>query len=185
MNRSTRLLRTVAKQNRAWASARPTQQISRPLVLRSPQLCQSPRSIPSFSSRRWNSSLAVPESESAKQSERPSEPSYQLTFTCKPCQHRSSHVITKHGYHKGTVLIQCPNCKSRHVISDHLKIFMDRQSTLEDILKETAGSGVDLSKLLKKGRLGIKQGELVGVEGDEDIEFWDDGSQTKHTPANG
>ena len=47
---------------------------------------------------------------------------YEITFTCKPCKHRSAHRITKQGYHKGTVLITCPECKNRHVISDHLKV---------------------------------------------------------------
>ena len=54
--------------------------------------------------------------------EPPKRPSYQLTFTCKPCDHRSSHEISKHGYHAGTVLITCPQCKNRHVISDHLRV---------------------------------------------------------------
>ena len=55
-------------------------------------------------------------------SDSPKPPSYQLIFTCKPCQTRSSHEISKQGYHHGTVLITCPNCKNRHVISDHLKV---------------------------------------------------------------
>lgn len=92
-------------------------------------------------------------------------------------------MVTKHGYHKGTVLIKCPGCENRHVISDHLNIFMDEKSTLEDILKRTAGTGQDLSKLLKKGKLGMRQGEMIGREGDEDVEFWDDGSQSQHTSA--
>lgn len=50
------------------------------------------------------------------------EPTYQLTFTCKPCKHRSSHDMSRQGYHHGTVLITCPECTSRHVISDHLKV---------------------------------------------------------------
>ncbi|KAF2457535.1 DNL zinc finger-domain-containing protein, partial [Lineolata rhizophorae] len=61
-------------------------------------------------------------------------PSYQLTFTCKKCATRSSHRITKQGYHGGTVLISCPGCKARHLISDHLKIFSDRPVTVETIL---------------------------------------------------
>lgn len=92
-------------------------------------------------------------------------------------------MITKHGYHKGTILIKCPSCANRHVISDHLKIFMDQKSTLEDILQRTAGTDKDLTKLLKKGKLGMREGEMIGREGDEDIEFWDDGSETQHTPA--
>lgn len=64
--------------------------------------------------------------------------------------------MSKHGYHKGTVLIRCPNCLNRHVISDHLGIFMDQKSTLEDILKR---KGMTLTK-----------GYLEG-----DMEFWEDG----------
>ncbi|KAF2088482.1 zf-DNL-domain-containing protein, partial [Saccharata proteae CBS 121410] len=88
-------------------------------------------------------------------------PSYQMTFTCKACSTRSSHRISKQGYHKGTVLIACPGCKNRHLISDHLKIFSDKSITLEDILK-------DKGEKLKLGH----------VSDDGDLEFWDDGSQT-------
>lgn len=56
---------------------------------------------------------------------------------------------------------------------------MDQKSTLEDILAKKG----DLSNLLKKGRLGMREGEIVGREGDEDIEFWDDGTQSEHQPA--
>ena len=50
------------------------------------------------------------------------QPSYELTFTCIPCGGRSTHSITKQGYHFGSVLIACPKCRNRHVISDHLKV---------------------------------------------------------------
>lgn len=50
------------------------------------------------------------------------KPQYQLTFTCKKCDTRSSHALSKQAYHKGTVLIQCPGCKNRHLIADHLKV---------------------------------------------------------------
>ena len=84
-------------------------------------------------------------------------PKYQLTFTCKPCTNRSTHAVSKHGYEKGTVLVTCPDCKNRHVISDHLKIFSDKRITLEDILREKG-------ELVRRGR--------VGPGGD--VEFWDD-----------
>lgn len=54
--------------------------------------------------------------------ERSQPPSYRLFFTCKPCGSREGHIITKHGYHRGTILITCSKCKNRHIISDHLKV---------------------------------------------------------------
>jgi len=50
------------------------------------------------------------------------KPTYELTFTCKPCSTRSTHRVSKQGYHHGSVLICCPGCKNRHVISDHLGV---------------------------------------------------------------
>ncbi|KAF1979793.1 zf-DNL-domain-containing protein [Bimuria novae-zelandiae CBS 107.79] len=88
-------------------------------------------------------------------------PAYELTFTCKACSTRSSHRVSQQGYHHGTVLISCPGCKNRHLISDHMKIFSDKAVTLEDIMRE-------------KGDL-VKRGAL-GAEGD--VEFWDDGSSS-------
>lgn len=96
--------------------------------------------------------------------DRETPPQYEMTFTCRKCLERSSHKISKQGYHRGTILITCPGCKNRHLISDHLKIFSDKSITLEDILKEKG-------QLLKKGSL--------SAEGD--VEFWDDGTETKRT----
>jgi mitochondrial protein import protein ZIM17 len=80
---------------------------------------------------------------------------YQLSFTCIPCDHRSHHNVSKQGYHRGSVLISCPNCRNRHVISDHLDIFGDRKFTIEDLMREKG-------QLVKRGTLGE----------DGDIEFW-------------
>lgn len=88
-------------------------------------------------------------------------PSYELTFTCNVCKTRSSHRLSKQGYHHGTVLISCPDCKNRHLISDHLKIFSDKSVTIEDLMRE-------------KGSL-VKRGSL-SAEGD--VELWEDGSET-------
>ena len=137
--------------------------------------------------RRCESSLAIPgeQPRDKDQQVRDDEPAYELTFTCKPCLYRSSHKVTKHGYHKGTVLITCPSCKARHVIADHLKVFLDRSHTLEDILRQKAAQGVDFTKYLKKGQLGIRPGSLVGNQGEEDLEFWEDGTESVHTPVDG
>lgn len=63
-------------------------------------------------------------------------------------------------------MIACPNCRNRHVISDHLKIFGDRKITVEDLLKEKG-------MMVKRGTLGE----------DGDVEFWEDGSVTAREPV--
>lgn len=110
-------------------------------------------------------------SEPASEGERPeiANPAYyQLSFTCVPCSHRSHHNISKQGYHTGSILITCPSCRNRHVISDHLNIFGDRKITVEDLMRE-------------KGRL-VKRGSL-GEDGD--IEFWPDEESTAASDASG
>ena len=102
----------------------------------------------------------APEAPTEASSEKP--PAYELTFTCKPCSHRSTHNVSKQGYHKGTVLITCPDCKNRHLISDHLKIFVDKSLTIEDLMREKG-------QLVKRGHLG----------GHGDVEFWDDGTSNE------
>ncbi|KKA29444.1 hypothetical protein TD95_002692 [Thielaviopsis punctulata] len=84
------------------------------------------------------------------------EPHYQLSFTCKPCDTRSSHIVSKQAYHHGSVLITCPGCSNRHVMSDNLNIFGDKKVTVEDLLREK-GEGV------RKGR----------VDENGDVEFWE------------
>lgn len=95
--------------------------------------------------------------EAANQERRKNEEAYRITFTCKPCGHRSAHRMSKQGYHRGTVLIQCPSCQSRHVMSDHLGVFFDKKTTLEDLLKE-------------KGQA------LTHGHTDGSLEFWEDGT---------
>lgn len=129
-----------------------------------------------------NASSAQPEREP------PEVPSYRITFTCKPCFGRSTHHISKQAYYHGTVLITCPHCKNRHVITDHLRVFNDKAKSLEDILMERAAPGTELSSLLKKGTLGFKGMRVNGrkvpmAEEEEVIEFWEEGreaSEAKH-----
>lgn len=63
------------------------------------------------------------------------KPMLMLAFTCKKCNTRSSHVMSKQAYQHGTILVQCPGCNSRHLVADHLKIFSDHRIKLEDIMK--------------------------------------------------
>ena len=45
-----------------------------------------------------------------------------IQFTCKQCTTRSTHHMSHHAYHHGTVMIECPQCRGRHLIADHLGI---------------------------------------------------------------
>ncbi|KAF2722385.1 zf-DNL-domain-containing protein [Polychaeton citri CBS 116435] len=107
---------------------------------------------------------AQPVSEDAEEiaARRAQEPAYEMTFTCRKCMNRSSHRVTKQAYHFGTTLVTCPGCKNRHLISDNLKIFSDKNLTLEDILREKG-------QLIKKGVLGE----------DGDVEFVDESKLPK------
>ncbi|KAI1177500.1 DNL zinc finger-domain-containing protein [Nemania sp. FL0916] len=100
---------------------------------------------------------AIPKPTANATSRKMLEPHYRLSFECVPCATRSEHVVTKQAYHKGSVLITCPACRNRHVISDNLNIFGDRKITIEDLLREKG-------QLVKRGTLGE----------DGDIEFWAD-----------
>jgi mitochondrial protein import protein ZIM17 len=129
---------------------------------------------------RYNTTLTAPSSfssspqTSASSSPTATQPAYEIYFTCKPCSQRSGpHRVTKQGFHKGTTLITCPSCKNRHVVSDHLRIFTDQGGDLVDIMRRHG-------EKLKKGKLGIRDGQLVGNEGEEEIEFWEDGTETPH-----
>lgn len=62
------------------------------------------------------------------------DPQMMIAFTCNKCDTRLSHTMLKQAYTRGTVLIQCPECKVRHLIADHLKIFDDKRVTIQDLL---------------------------------------------------
>lgn len=66
-----------------------------------------------------------------------------VSFTCtvNECGTRISKMIRRSSYEKGTVLIQCPKCKSRHIISDHLNWYTDVDSSLTDIEKIAESKG--------------------------------------------
>lgn len=164
------LSQPISPSTLGYASSRrfSLQIIQSPASTRFPPVPRSRFVLPS--SHRQNSSSSRPLTESAPdqqetQSERErinserrkNEEAYRIAFTCKPCGERSEHHMSKQGYHRGTVLIQCPSCKSRHVMSDHLGVFFDKKTTLEDLLKE-------------KGQI------LTRGHTDGDLEFWEDGT---------
>lgn len=87
------------------------------------------------------------------------QPRLQLSFTCTAgperelpeCGHRSTHEFSKDSYENGIVLVQCPSCKARHLIADHLGWFKEitqdgKLKTLEDLMR-------DKGEAFKKGRI--------------------------------
>jgi mitochondrial protein import protein ZIM17 len=48
-----------------------------------------------------------------------------IEFTCKCCDNRSAHQMSRHAYTSGIVVITCPSCSSKHLIADHLGWFRD------------------------------------------------------------
>lgn len=101
-------------------------QQARPSLLRNSHLRQT-TTAPIFWQRRHESNISKPltdrpEQAPSSKSRREEQPSYEMTFTCRACTERSSHRMSKQGYHHGTILITCPGCKNRHLISDHLKV---------------------------------------------------------------
>jgi len=83
------------------------------------------------------------------------EPRLSLTFTCtvSDCGERSTHQFTKRAYQKGIVLVQCPGCKNRHLIADHLGWFKEstqdgKLRTIEDLWKAKGGK-------VQRGKLNV------------------------------
>ncbi|KAL1406329.1 hypothetical protein Q8F55_008028 [Vanrija albida] len=71
------------------------------------------------------------------------EPRLAMTFTCTHdgCGHRSTHEFARKSYEKGVVIVQCPGCKARHLIADHLGWFKEvtdggKLRTVEDLVRE-------------------------------------------------
>lgn len=87
---------------------------------------------PLFKQTRFHSGNATKDN---KNTLKVDQPQLMLAFTCNKCETRSSHSFSKQSYTSGTVLIQCPGCKNRHLIADNLKIFRDKNVNLEEILR--------------------------------------------------
>ncbi|KAF8519673.1 DNL zinc finger-domain-containing protein, partial [Gautieria morchelliformis] len=87
--------------------------------------------------------------------EKPHEPRLSLTFTCtvRDCSHRSTHEFSKASYERGVVLVQCPNCKNRHLIADHLGWFKDHEGTVGGTLRTVEDLMRAKGEKVKRGRL--------------------------------
>eukprot|EP00747_Dinoflagellata_sp_TGD_P043229 gnl/TRDRNA2_/TRDRNA2_142569_c0_seq1.p1 gnl/TRDRNA2_/TRDRNA2_142569_c0~~gnl/TRDRNA2_/TRDRNA2_142569_c0_seq1.p1 ORF type:complete len:335 (-),score=61.63 gnl/TRDRNA2_/TRDRNA2_142569_c0_seq1:68-1030(-) len=61
---------------------------------------------------------------------------YVIQFTCEVCKERSAKKVSKRAYHHGVVIIACPSCQARHLISDHKGYFKDERTTVEDLMRD-------------------------------------------------
>ncbi|KAI0642416.1 DNL zinc finger-domain-containing protein [Trametes meyenii] len=90
---------------------------------------------------------------------KPPEPKLSLTFTCtvEACHTRSTHQFTRRSYEKGIVIVQCPGCKNRHLIADHLGWF--KESTEDGKLKTVEDLVRAKGEKVRRGRL--EDGDVV------------------------
>lgn len=88
---------------------------------------------------------------------------FELQYTCKICEARNCHRVSRAAYTNGVVIAQCKGCKTQHLIADHLgftqlwkkgedgatieEVFA-KQGTDEDIVNRVSREVFDLEKTL-------------------------------------
>jgi DNA-directed RNA polymerase subunit RPC12/RpoP len=69
--------------------------------------------------------------------------SLMMVYTCGQCDTRSAKTFSKQAYEHGVVIVTCPGCESKHLISDQLGWFGEQGKTIEDIARER---GISIDK---------------------------------------
>ncbi|CAC5385119.1 ZIM17 [Mytilus coruscus] len=72
-----------------------------------------------------------------------------MAYKCKVCGTQNQETFSKQAYEKGVVIVTCKECKSNHLIADHLDWFQDiKGRTIEEILAE---KGETVKKVILDG----------------------------------
>lgn len=103
---------------------------------------------------------------------------FQLQYTCKICETRNFHSVSRIAYRQGVVIARCKGCDSQHLIADHLGwtdydggFQGNKTNTIEDYFSEDPEVKVnrvstevyELEKILQS--YSTKSGAIVGDDG--------------------
>lgn len=84
-------------------------------------------------------------------------------FTCGPCDYRMVKRFSKHAYTKGIVIVECPNCRAKHLLADNLGWLEDEARNIEDILREKGESFTRIGGTTGDFQVG-GEGEMAAAE---------------------
>ena len=99
----------------------------------------------------------------------------ELQYTCKVCETRNCHKVSRIAYNKGVVIVICKGCMSQHLISDNLGFTQQFDGNIEEYFKEQGEESVsrvneDVFNLEKVLGLDTKGGSILGSDGETYLE---------------
>jgi hypothetical protein len=100
----------------------------------------------------------------------------ELQYTCKVCDTRNCHKVSRIAYNKGVVIAVCKGCTSQHLISDNLGFTQQFDGNIENYFAEQGsqervsrvnGNVFHLEKVLG---VDTKGGAIFGPDGETFLE---------------
>jgi hypothetical protein len=102
---------------------------------------------------------------------------FELQYTCKVCETRNCHKVSRTAYNKGVVIATCQGCTSQHLIADNLGFtnLWKEEGTIEDYFANQGGEKVsrvskDVFNLEKTLGYDASSGAIVGADGKPALE---------------